>query len=492
MAGKRKRKGSVQRAHRVAHFANPGKVASLVEVLRAYQRLVAHYASVMTGKFHTGQPIFSHVVLKKVDLTFETPLPHRMLEMAWSQAYSAHASQRELMHSAVVRAFMRAEFTDDERATLVRLSARRSHQAPARGESVVWITKWRDAAGALVHDSDARNELGTTEPVLVAVKPSLLRVFQRVQAGVLKRHALPRLVETSTMVLDKRTAQLVTSKSPGFTHWLRVSSTVPRKFIEIPVALNKRVDMGAVNGAHLSFDLTGDVPVLTVRLTDKHDAAPVRTEGEVVGLDWGVGSLFATHDGDQHGRQFLQWLKWMDFEITELEKALNRQRVKFRDSARWCRLTRRIQDRTKNEVNRILNLVAEGAKELVVESLDFRSPRLGRATKRIVSRAGRKAVETKLVDLEEKHGVTVTRVNPAYTSQECSSCGYAAKDNRSSKHFACKHCGKALHADTNAARVIKGRSLEALTLSGVRKEQVLVLLDRRFEHRHGYSMATVP
>jgi hypothetical protein len=492
MAKKRKRKGSVQRAHRVDHFANPGKVASLVEVLKAYRHLVAHYASVMTRKFHAGEPIFSHVVLKKADLPFETPLPHRMLELAWAQAYSAHASQRELMHSAMVVAFMRAELAAEDRSALIRLSARRVHQAPARGESVVRLTKWRDAAGALVHDSDALNAVGTSEPVQVAVEPSLLRVFQRVQAGVLKRHALPRMVETSTMILDKRTAQLVASNSPGFTHWLKVSSTVPRKFIEVPVALNQRVDLGAVNGAHLSFDLSGDVPVLTLRLTDKHDPAPLRTEGEVVGLDWGVGSLFATHTGDQHGRQFLQWLKWMDFEVTELEKALNRQRVKFKDSSRWCRLTKRIQDRTKNEVNRILNLVARDAKELVVESLDFRSPKLSRATKRIVSRAGRKAVETKLLDLEEKHGVTVTCVNPAYTSRECSACGFVREDNRRGKAFHCHHCGMKLHADTNAARVIKGRSLESLILSGVRKEQVLVLLDRRFTARHGYSMAKVP
>jgi hypothetical protein len=279
----------------VDHFANPGKVSNLVEVLSAYQLLVAHYASVMTGKFHSGQPIFSHVVLKKADLPFETPLSQRMLDLAWSQAYSAHASQRELMHSAMVVAFMRAELTDEDRSTLIRLSARRFHQAPARGESVVRLTKWKDPSGALVHDADALNAVGASEPVQVPVKPSLLRVFQRVQAGVLQRHALPRLVETSTMILDKRTAQLVASNSPGFTHWLRVASTVPRRYIEIPVALNRRVDLGALNGAHLSFDLTGEAPVLTLRLTDKHDPAPIRTDGEVVDLDWGVGSLFATH-----------------------------------------------------------------------------------------------------------------------------------------------------------------------------------------------------
>ena len=48
--------------------------------------------------------------------------------------------------------------------------------------------------------------------------------------------------------------------------------------------------------------------------------------------------------------------------------------------------------------------------------------------------------------------VEVRKVNPAYTSQTCHSCGHVAKDNRlSQSEFKCTACGHADDADVNAA-----------------------------------------
>jgi len=38
-------------------------------------------------------------------------------------------------------------------------------------------------------------------------------------------------------------------------------------------------------------------------------------------------------------------------------------------------------------------------------------------------------------------------VNPAYTSQECPSCGYVSKNNRNGIKFRCRSCGRKSHAD---------------------------------------------
>ncbi len=49
-------------------------------------------------------------------------------------------------------------------------------------------------------------------------------------------------------------------------------------------------------------------------------------------------------------------------------------------------------------------------------------------------------------------GVALVQVNPAYTSQTCSGCGYVSRKNRPTQAiFACQACGVLLHADHNAA-----------------------------------------
>lgn len=66
----------------------------------------------------------------------------------------------------------------------------------------------------------------------------------------------------------------------------------------------------------------------------------------------------------------------------------------------------------------------------------------------------------------ENVGKRVVQVNPSYTSQRCSRCGYTDRDNRKGLQFKCKQCGFELNADLNAARNIGqlGRS-ELIRLS---------------------------
>lgn len=57
----------------------------------------------------------------------------------------------------------------------------------------------------------------------------------------------------------------------------------------------------------------------------------------------------------------------------------------------------------------------------------------------------------------------LVQINPKYSSQECEKCGHTRSDNRKSQAlFACVECGHTANADTNAARVLKGRFLSQL------------------------------
>jgi hypothetical protein len=48
-------------------------------------------------------------------------------------------------------------------------------------------------------------------------------------------------------------------------------------------------------------------------------------------------------------------------------------------------------------------------------------------------------------------------INPAYTSQRCSHCGFTHEDNRDDKQFGCQNCEYEANADYNAAKNIANR-----------------------------------
>ena len=57
-------------------------------------------------------------------------------------------------------------------------------------------------------------------------------------------------------------------------------------------------------------------------------------------------------------------------------------------------------------------------------------------------------------------GIPVVLVDPKYTSQECSVCGYIDKGNRKTQSaFVCLSCGHSENADFNAAKNIKSRAI---------------------------------
>jgi putative transposase len=50
----------------------------------------------------------------------------------------------------------------------------------------------------------------------------------------------------------------------------------------------------------------------------------------------------------------------------------------------------------------------------------------------------------------------VVSVEARFSSQECSKCGQTACESRRRRRFGCVACGFTLHADVNAALVIRG------------------------------------
>lgn len=187
-----------------------------------------------------------------------------------------------------------------------------------------------------------------------------------------------------------------------------------------------------------------------------------RPAREELALDFGLASMFATPDGDLLGRSWFDQLKAHDRRIDGLARRLQRQGIKPNHSRRYRARVAAFRGFLKTEIGRVLNrLVAmKRPAHVVLEKLDFRAPGLSRRLNRLLARSGRAVIRSKMKDFEERYGITFAEVNPAYSSQTCSACGFVAKANRvSQSEFSCRSCGHEIHADVNAARNLEsGRS----------------------------------
>ncbi len=79
-------------------------------------------------------------------------------------------------------------------------------------------------------------------------------------------------------------------------------------------------------------------------------------------------------------------------------------------------------------------------------------------------------------------------VASAYTSQECSQCGYTAKDNRHGDHFRCLWCGTVDTADGNAAKVILRRVDDPEIKPWMNRFQIKRIIDRRNDKITGATL----
>ena len=209
-----------------------------------------------------------------------------------------------------------------------------------------------------------------------------------------------------------------------------------------------------------------------------------------------ANALFATSDGQLLGQRMLRTLKSWDQRLTEIAADLQTRGPRLRENPEYRALNRRIKDFVTNEIGRVLNILARDqgenrVRELVVERLDFRGKGMSRRMNRLLTRTGRACVKARLAALGPRHGIIVTEVGSAYTSQECSGCGYVSKTNRRGRHFGCRFCGKKLHCDINAARVIRGRRSCPLTdhTSASQRRATLQRLDQRHRKRWGLEPA---
>jgi putative transposase len=194
----------------------------------------------------------------------------------------------------------------------------------------------------------------------------------------------------------------------------------------------------------------------------EHEALPSTLPA--IGIDRGVANTLTLSNGEMLSTPDIVQLDRRKRKAQRIlarrQRGSNRYRKQLRHvqraAAKIARVRREWQHRASTNIARRFGAVA--LEDLNVAGMT-RKGRGKRGLNRNILEQGWSGLEAKLAYKLEERGGTLIKINPAYTSQECSACGVIDKASRKSQaSFACRHCGFAAHADVNAATNILRRS----------------------------------
>lgn len=203
---------------------------------------------------------------------------------------------------------------------------------------------------------------------------------------------------------------------------------------------------------------------------------PLRTDLPAIGLDIGIHQPIATSEGETI--TLPQMTKEESAHRAKLARKLSRTRKGSagREEARrrLQRFDRHIADRRKDARHKETTRLVQSHGLIGIEDLNVRAMTASaRGTaeapgRQIAQKAGlnRRMLDVSPGEIRRQltykagwAGRVIVAIPPAYTSQECSSCGARGHIARGERQFACERCGAELDRDTNAARNIRTRAI---------------------------------
>jgi len=281
----------------------------------------------------------------------------------------------------------------------------------------------------------------------------------------------PEVRYGSPMYLTEMTSKLTDPEETIIAdYWLKISTLEPRKTVWLPLVGNPYVAHADEVSKTIQCQPTTNGRWRFMVVEKKEYEIPeVDLDAPRLGLDVGLNVLAATSSGDLYGEDVKPKFdkKWE--QIKKLRANRQRQGLK-EDSLRLKTLESKLSGLVKTETGRIVNLLVakHPGTVFVLEDLDL-SGCAGQ--KRFAYRALQHSLETK---------APCIKINPAYTSQECPSCGYISRKNRTGTKFHCRFCGRVAHADWVGSTGILRRSQDVEISLAMDPESVKEVLIGRF------------
>lgn len=321
------------------------------------------------------------------------------------------------------------------------------------------ITAYRKAGVSINYHSQA-----VSLPEVKEARPEYNDVHSQVLQDVLKR------LDKAYQAFFKRVKRGVKAGFPRFQGKYRFDSFTYPQYKQSPTEHVYLPKIGNVR-IRLSRPLEGNVKTCTVKrdacgdwfviFTCEVEVKPLPSTGSSIGIDLGVSHIVVTSKGEK-----VETPKHFSKAEKALRKAQRRLARRKKGSVRREKARRLVAKQHRKVQRQRVDFLHKLSTDLIkendviqIEDLNIKGLASGMLAKSVNDAAW--GTLTQMLDYKAEYaGRQVVRVDPRYTSQDCSDCGHrSGKKPLHIRKWVCENCGSIHDRDINAAKNIQARAV---------------------------------
>jgi putative transposase len=305
-------------------------------------------------------------------------------------------------------------------------------------------------------------------PEIKSERSDLARVHSQVVQNVLKR------VDFAFENFFRRVSEGQKPGYPRFRSGTRYGSfTYPQSGFSIK---GKKLHLSKIGKIklHLSRPIEGQIKTCMIKrqadgwyvifAVDESKKEVTPAPKESVGVDVGIESYATLSDDEAKPIENPQYFRRAEHDIKRAGRRVSRRVKGSKRRKKAVRLLAKKHLKVKRQrrdfhFKEALKIVAQ-YQSIKVEDLNIRGMVKNHRLAKSISDAGWGQFIMIIINKAEEAGRSVIKVNPSYTSQECSRCGNRNRITLATRIYRCARCELVIHRDRNGAKRIeqKGRA----------------------------------
>ena len=242
-----------------------------------------------------------------------------------------------------------------------------------------------------------------------------------------------------------------------------------------------------------------DGTYMSVRLENKDVPMPLPIDTNqvksVIAADLGIRKLVALNNGEliQNPNFAQKVARRKQIRHRAASRKVKGSKNRSKANSKLVRLDQKVANQRNDYQWKIANKLCRLGDGIIFEALNVKGmmarckplkcPETGKYLKngqaakrglnRVIADAAWGELKLKTKAVAAKLGLIVVEVDPKFTSQQCSCCGYTSPLNREQEKFLCEECGYIADADVQASQNLFNRGLKILGISPSQLREVL-------------------